>query len=473
MTDKLFSQAFSPEAFTDNTNKIVLILQEHLKSMHRADKKVLETTDWESILDRCSQMDRRFTNSWDTFLREVVEHSQHLHHPHYIGHQVAVPLPMAAAVDLLSSFLNNSTAIVEMGPMHTAVEVRIIEWMAKKIGYGNAGGFITAGGSLGNLMALLAARQIKAGYDVWNEGVQEPLSVLVSSEAHYCVKRATQIMGLGQDGAIPIVSNEKFQITRKALETAYQEALKKYRKVIAVVGSCCNTGPGTFEDLQMIADFCEEHDLWFHVDGAHGAPVVLSKKYQHLAQQIHRADSVVWDLHKMMMMPSLCTGVIFRDKRNSHFALKQHAPYLYSEDSDEQDWHAISRRTMECTKPSMGLKAYFCLRHYGEEFFAKYIEYTFEMAQHLANLIEKNPNFTLAVFPQGNIVCFRFVPEEFSGDLDQLQRDICKNVMQSGVFYIVSTTLKNKVYLRTTIMNPFTKEETLQDLLSHIQKIAL
>lgn len=471
MINKLFSQAFCSETFAINADKVVLMLQDHLESMLSAKKKVLETTDWESILHRCSQMDTRFTNNWDIFLREVIQYSQHLHHPHYIGHQVAVPLPMAAIIDLLSSFLNNSTAIVEMGPMHSAIEVRIVEWMAKKIGYSNAaGGFITAGGSLGNLMALLAARQIKAGYDVWNEGIQEPLSVLVSSEAHYCVKRATQIMGLGQDGAIPISSNNDFQITRQALEIAYQEALKKYRKVIAVVGSCCNTGPGTFENLRMIADFCEEHDLWFHVDGAHGAPVVLSKKYQYLAQEIHRADSVVWDLHKMMMMPSLCTGVIFRDKKNSHLALRQQAPYLYSENNDEHDWHAISRRTMECTKPSMALKAYFCLRYYGEDFFEKYIDHTFAMAQHLANLIIQTPCFELAIFPQGNIVCFRFIPEGFDGNIDELQCKICKNVVQSGVFYIVSTTLKNHTYLRTTIMNPFTTEETLQNLLDYIQK---
>ncbi|WP_372369675.1 aspartate aminotransferase family protein [Candidatus Uabimicrobium sp. HlEnr_7] len=472
MTNISFSQAFSPENFKYNTQQIINMLSEYLQSMHEDfdTKKVLKSTNWESILSECLSPTSSFSNDWQSFVQKIIDYSQHLHHPNYIGHQVAVPLPMASAIDLVSSFLNNSTAIVEMGPIHAAIETKLIEWVAQKIGYGgDSGGFINAGGSLGNLMALLAARQVKSGYDVWNDGIQQPLAVLVSDQAHYCVERATQIMGLGKNGAISIASNRDFQVTRKALDLSFQEALKKYRKVIAVVGSCCNTGPGTFENLQIIAEFCKEHDLWFHVDGAHGAPVVLSEKYSNLTNGISQADSVVWDFHKMMMMPSLCTGVVFRKKENSYMALKQHAPYLYSNEKTD-DWQAISQRTMECTKPSMGLKAYFCLRHYGENFFASYIDYTFDMGKYFADIIEKNSNFELAVIPQGNIVCFRFMSN--NGCLDTLQKAICKKVVQLGRFYIVNTTLKDKVYLRTTIMNPFTTKETLVKLLSHIHEVA-
>ena len=122
-----------------------------------------------------------------------------------------------------------SSPIFETGPVETVIERKLIKWMASKVGFKeNADGFFTSGGTLGNMTALLAARQVKANYDIWNDGVKdsEKMSILVSEQAHYSMKRALQIMGLGSDGAILIPSDEKYCMDLTKLEEKYYEAQK-------------------------------------------------------------------------------------------------------------------------------------------------------------------------------------------------------------------------------------------------------
>jgi hypothetical protein len=93
-----------------------------------------------------------------------------------------------------------------MGPVSAPMERHALAWMARQAGFpAEADGVLTSGGSVGNLTALLAARQAITGRDVWDEGLArgKPLAILVPDETHYCVKRAAQILGLGKGGIFP------------------------------------------------------------------------------------------------------------------------------------------------------------------------------------------------------------------------------------------------------------------------------
>lgn len=467
--------AFDPAEFRATGHGLVDILADYLERAQRGDAMpVLPTVDPDELLAQVSgEFPEDPTDDFLGLLRQLVDRSNHLHHPGYIGHQVATVLPQAALAELTHALLNNGMAVYEMGQLQTVMERRVIEFFARAFGWDDsAGGVMTHGGSLGNLTALLAARQSKSGHDVWTEGQREACAVLVSDQAHYCVARAVQVMGWGADGAIRVATDERFHVRRDALERGMEAAAARGRRVLAVVASSCSTATGSFDPLEEVADFCAEHDLWLHVDGAHGAPLVLSATHAHKLAGIERADSVVCDLHKLMSMPALVTAVLFRDGRKSHEAFAQEASYLFRDADPEREWFDVGRRTLECTKRAMGATAYILLRSLGTRCFREHVDRLVGLATTFAGLVRDAADFELACEPEANIVCFRHTPTGFAGDLDALQGRVRTRVLEAGAFYIVQTALRGAKWLRVTVMNPMTDEARLVALLEEVRQAA-
>lgn len=407
-------------------------------------------------------------------LGRYVAQSIHIHHPRFAGHQVGPALPLAALADLVASLVNNSNAIHEMSPAGTAMERSVIRWMADALGFPpEAGGVLTSGGSLANLTALLAARQAKAGDDAWTEGNGggPPMAVMASAEAHYSVDRAARIMGWGQEGVILVPVDADYRLDPTALEDGYQAATRAGRRVIALVANAGSTATGAFDPLEAMADFAAAHNLWLHVDGAHGAPVVLSGKYRHLVRGIERADSVAWDAHKMMLMPSLASAALFRQEAHSAQAFAQEASYLLAGGASEE-WYNLGHRTLECTKRVMSLKLYVALAVVGTRFFADYVTTQIDLARRFGQMIAESPDFELATRPQGNIICFRYAPWGIA-DPNELQARVRRRIIESGRFFIVQAWLRGSLYLRSTLLNPFATERDLAALLDEIRRLAV
>ncbi|MBI4420000.1 MAG: aminotransferase class I/II-fold pyridoxal phosphate-dependent enzyme [Gemmatimonadetes bacterium] len=406
---------------------------------------------------------------FEELVARMIAGSNHLHHPRFVGHQVASVLPVAALSELAVALLNNSLAVFEMGPSGTAIERSVVEWMTRTMGWDTrAGGILTSGGALGNLTAMLAARQAKAGEDVWNEGGAARYTMLVSEQAHYSIERAARVMGWGRHGAVLVPADDEHRMRRTALEESFGTARRAGLKVIGVVANAGSTPTGTYDPLPEIADFCAAYDLWLHVDAAHGAAAALSERYRPLLAGIDRADSVVWDAHKMLLMPLLVTGVLFRDRTTGERTFAQEASYLFAQAPEStQD---LGRQTFECSKPVLGFGLYAALTLYGTDAFAAYVTGTFDLARRFAALIRGTRDFELAVEPQANIVCFRYSPAGRGGDLDALQARVRQKVMADGAYYLTQVRLTGGLFLRTTLINPFTSESDLAGLLEAARK---
>lgn len=469
------NKAFDPEDFRKNGHELVDMLADYLHATRNENQ--MPANPWTPPTESLAFWQNDFNqaaegNAPTDLFRQILEHSVHLHHPKYMGHQISPAAPVAALAGLLNDLLNNGMGVYEMGVSGTAVEHLVIRIFAQALGFDErAGGILTSGGSLANLTALLTARSIKAQAPVWQNGGGPTYALMVSEEAHYCVDRAVRIMGWGEAGIIKIPVNEQFQMRTELLPAFYEAALAKGLEVIAVVGSACSTSTGAFDDLEAIADFCQSNNLWFHVDGAHGAALALSAKYRPVVNGLSRADSVAMDFHKMLMTPSVTTALICKDGRDSFRTFSQQAQYLFDR-TEEGEWYNLAKRTFECTKLMMGLKVYSILRTYGMAFFEDCVTRQCDLGQEFSELIHRSDDFELATKVHCNIICFRYHPRGKQMDLNTVNETIRKYLLQNGTFYIVQTRLKAESWLRCTLSNPFTTLLELEGLLSLIRNYA-
>ncbi|HMQ62109.1 MAG TPA: aminotransferase class V-fold PLP-dependent enzyme [Flavilitoribacter sp.] len=474
MKSAILRSAYDPEAFRRNGHELVDLLADYLSALESENE--IPANAWIPPQDSLEFWERELNaasgNTPVQFFGKVMARSVHLHHPRYMGHQISPPAPVAALAGFLGDFLNNGMGVYEMGVSGTPIEHIVIKTVAGELGFDErSGGYLTSGGSLANLTALLAARSIKSTEPVWETGNGRGLALMVSEEAHYCVDRAARIMGWGAKGIIKIPVNDRFQMRTELLPQYLEKARRDDLTVLAVVGSACSTSTGAFDDLESIGQFCRDNGLWFHVDGAHGAALGLSPAYRSVVKGLNQADSVAMDFHKMLMTPSVTTALIFKDGLNSFRTFNQQAQYLFDR-AEEGEWYNLAKRTFECTKLMLGLKVYAILQSHGMAFFADCVTRLCDLGKAFANLIRETSDFELAVEPACNIVCFRYKPPGWSGDPDYLNEGLRKALLLDGTYYVVQTRLKNHSWIRCTLSNPFTTETELTGLLRKIRTLA-
>ena len=466
-------ELFDLEQFRKEGHQLVDQLADYLNDAIRGDQ--MPVLDWHDPEEQVRFWDD-FTldpHNMAPFFQEVIKRSIHLHHPRYVGHQLTPTAPATILAGFVAAAINNGMVGYEMGSVTTAMERLVVRDFCRVLGYGDRGdGFLTSGGTLANLTALLTARKLRVDEDIWRDGTRgKRLAVMVSAQAHYCVDRAVRIMGLGNEGIIPVEVDENYSMDVSSLEKAYKQAEDRGIEVFAIVGSACTTATGSYDDLGAIAGFAAHHNIWFHVDGAHGGPAIFSEKYKHLVKGIHRADSVVIDCHKLLLAPALTTMVLYKEAQDSYRTFQQDAAYLW-EKGAQPEWFNYGQRTMECTKLMMSLKLYVLFKTHGQKFAGEHLDLLYDLARTFAGMIREREGFELAVQPQSNIVCFRVTHPDwelpYANRVNQKIREI---LLKEGFFYIVQTTLRDTLFLRTTLMNPFTTTEHLEDLLERISSL--
>ncbi len=459
------SKAFDSKTFKETGMELINFLAD---TFENADKR--EVIPYKTPEEQYLYWKKDFTisgNPEDLF-KDVVNRSILYHHPHYMGHQTAVPALTSVLSSLVIDFMSNGMGVYEVGMVGNTMERVVCEHLCDKFGLGeDAGGFITSGGTLGTLTAILTA---KAHYIHKHECDAKDiasLTVITSEQSHYCIERAAKTMGISSERIIKIPVDEDFRMRTDLLEEAYDMAEKSGKKVFCIVASAPSTSTGTHDDLIKTGKFCQEKDIWFHADGAHGAPAVFSEKYKYLVDGIGLADSVVMDFHKMMLTPGISTAVLLKHRHYAFETFRQEAEYLWNKNDFE--WHHGGKSTFECTKSMSILKVYSLFKQFGDKVFEEFVDYQYDLTKEFAKLINCNHNFETAHNPDSNILCFRYTDCE---NPDSFNVRLREQIMIEGKFYIVQTSLNGKTYLRVTLLNPRTTIYHLERLLKELETTA-
>jgi len=412
------------------------------------------------------------------FLAPYLEHSQHMYHPGFIGHQVAVPHEGAAIADMVHGVINNPMAVYEMGPTASVIERVVVNWMLEKCGWftgeidgfapnpNNGAGVLTHGGSLANLTAVLAARA-QAAPDAWQNGTPNDLAIIAPAATHYSLARAVSIAGFGQNAICYAPVTDLEVLRPEELEQAFFAARDKGQKVFMVSANACTTATGLYDPIDEVAEFCEAHDLWLHVDGAHGGSALLSDKERHLMKGISRADSLTWDAHKMMRTSALCAAILFKDQKSMAGTFHQDASYIFYGGDDEIGFD-VGPYAVECTKSALGAKLFWVLAMEGEKGLGAFVEKQYADTRKFYDLINAQDDFTCPYKPEANILCFSYNGVEDNG----AQLALREKILERGNFYITTAEISGTRYLRLSVMNPLTSLETIENLLTEIRLCA-
>lgn len=399
-----------------------------------------------------------------TFLAQYLKRSTKLHDPHFLAHQVAVPHPVSAIADLIAGITNNGMAVYEMGPPAVALEQAMVRWLLRQVPWPDGSGVLTHGGSVANLTALLCARA-HASNNAWRQGVAaRSLAVLAPQSSHYSTARAVAVMGLGTDAVIPIGTDDVGRIVPDQLGVALRRARADGRRPIAVVANACSTSAGLYDPLRAVGEFCRAEEIWFHVDGCHGAGALLSPELRARMDGIELADSLAWDAHKMLRTSVLCAAVLFRAPRAAAQTFQQQA--VYFDEARDQERPNLFPLALECTKSALGLKLFLVLAALGERGLRAHVEGAYRRTAAFHRQIVERPGFECPTAPDANILLFRY------GTENGLQERIRQALVAEGRFYLSSTMLGSRRYLRMVVMNDATNEAHIAALLARIEQLA-
>ena len=433
-----------------------------------------ESMELEGLLEEGLTTDQDFNN----FLQAFLDGATRLHHPAYVAHQISLPHYASALADLISGILNNGMSVYEMGPTAGAIEVAVIDWMLDKVGWQPTGwnstslpatgtlpggGVLTHGGSLANLTALLAARAAVAP-EAWQEGISGDLVVLAPAAAHYSMARGVATMGMGTDSLVEVPSDELGRILPDSLPATLASVTEEGKRVMALCANACATASGLYDPLQEVGAFCRDQGIWFHVDGAHGASALLHPEEMRRLAGVALADSLVWDAHKLLQTSALCAAVLFRDGRRLMGTFQQNAAYVL--EGTREIGHDFIGHQFECTKSPLGLKLFLVLAMAGEEGLGKNVGVLWERTRRIHDQIAARPGFQLLCPPESNILCFRH------GGEDGEQSRVRQELMREGDFLLSQADVGGKRWLRMTVMNPLTDEDTIRRLLDRIERAA-
>jgi aromatic-L-amino-acid decarboxylase len=393
--------------------------------------------------------------------RTLFDLSRHNGHPRFFGYVASPSTPIGAYADLIASALNANITCWRSGPAGTELERLVVRWLGSLIEYDdNAQGLLTSGGSMANMIALLVASRRKLGGDasrkgLWNSGV--PLVVYASEEAHMSIAKAADILGLGRDQVHVVACNDRRRMRVDSLRQQIGNDLRDGLRPCCVVASAGTVNTGVVDPLSEIATLAGEFDLWFHVDGAYGAPGILDARKKRLFRGLALADSVSLDPHKWLYVPVDAGCLLFRDPNpvKATFSTED-ADYIKVHGHSDEEAFAYWDYGVELSRRFRALKVWLTLSYYGSRRLAEAVSNDISLAAYMGELVFRAEDFELLAPVELSICCFRYVPAGWKTSdprLDPLNERIMSRVQTGGRAYLSNATVNGCFALRACITN--------------------
>ena len=409
---------------------------------------------------------------YEAFKSDILPYPTGNLHPRFFGWVVGNGTVTGMLADMLASGMNPHLAGFNQSALH--VEQAVIRWLAEMMGFpAEASGLLVSGGTMANVNGVAVARQMKAGFDVREDGLagsKAPLTIYSSAQTHGWILKACELMGLGRRSFRAVPVDENFRMDIDACRRLIEHDRARGLQPFCIVGNAGTVNTGAIDNLQTIRSLADECGLWFHVDGALGALAALAPDACERVRGQHLADSLAFDLHKWGYMPFEVACVLIRDPA-AHTATFAQAPsYLTaSRRGVSVDTTYFSDRGLQLSRSFRALKVWMSLKEQGVDLLGRVIQKNVDQAAYLAGLVEGHPDLSLLAPVSLNIVCFRYDPGGLTNEaLNALNEEVVIRIQESGIAVPSHTRLGDTYAIRVCIANHRTRREDLDILVDAI-----
>ncbi|XP_034029405.1 acidic amino acid decarboxylase GADL1-like [Thalassophryne amazonica] len=392
--------------------------------------------------------------------------------------------PYSMVASFITEAIKTSIYTYEVAPVFILTEEAVLRKMMEVIGWEEGGdGIFNPGGSMSNMYAVNLAR-FQHCPDVKELGLcgAPRLVIFTSQECHYSISKSAALMGIGTKNVYAVATDDRGKMIPAALEEQIQRAKHEGAVPIMVNATAGTTVLGAFDPIDQIADLCEKHNLWLHVDACWGGAALMSQEHKHLLKGIHRAKSVAWNPHKMLMACLQCSAFLVRDKTNllqrCHSA---QASYLFQEDKFYDVSYDTGDKSVQCSRKPDAFKFWLMWKALGSRELEHRVDRALLMARYLAAEMKKREGFHLVAEPEYANVCFWYIPPslreipespEFWKKLHNVAPVVKERMMKKGSMMIGYQMHGDKAnFFRMVVLNPQVSREDMDFVLDEIHNL--
>lgn len=376
-------------------------------------------------------------------------------HPNYLSFIPAAPTELSTLFDLVvsASSIYGGSWLEGAGAVYA--ENQVLDLLASECGFpASAGGVFVQGGTLGNLSALVTARD-----EAKRKFGRQNFAIIASSESHSSLIAVAKVMDVE---IVMATASEEGRIDGIAAEAAIGEATALGLFPFCLVGTAGTTNFGIIDELESLAELAIQHGLWFHVDGAYGLAGILVPELKEMYRGIEKADSFIVDPHKWLFAPFDACALVYKNPALARQAHTQHGDYLailnQSGDFNPSD-HAIN-----LTRRVRGLPLWFSLASHGVATYRQAIRQNVVLARKVANVINEMENLKLVRTPQLSVVVFERIGWNHA-DYSRWSA----NLLHDQFAFVVPSSHNGKPNARFAFVNPATRFEDLLKILQSME----
>ena len=438
---------------------------------NRADQPVAEKLNHEALDAILREPLPREGMPWpealEQFERQVVDSSNRVDHPRFFAY---IPLAnnfASVMADALAAGYNIFNAVWRQGPGAAQIERLTVDWLRQIFDLpAEAGGTFVSGGSVANLTALAVAREVQLG------GEKRAAVAYCSDQIHFAVSRGMRVLGFAPEQLRKLPSDDDFRLPLAPLREAIAQDRAAGKRPFCVIGSAGTTNTGAVDKLAALADLCAAEELWLHVDGAYGAPAILTEKGKSALEGLSRVNSLALDAHKWLFQPIECGVVLVRDRRWLPRTFKEASEILKDMQSEGEELNFMELG-IQLTRQFRALKLWLSFKVFGLDAISEAIAAGFENAELAERLLRETGCWEIVTPAQMAILTFRYQPANGDAALaDRVTHDLVGRLLEDGYAFASGTQLRGKPVMRMCCNNPRTTPSDIEKTIQLMTRLA-